>query len=331
MNARRTPVVLAAAVLAGSAALGPGCGAVWAQAWPSKPVRVVVAFAAGGPTDIVARLTAQSLEDAIRRPFIVENRAGAGGMTGTDFVARATPDGYTLLVTSSAAHAAGPALWPNVPYNAVTDFTHIGLIGRGPIGLMVHADAPWKTFAEFLAAARARPGTINYGSGGPGGLGHLTGEFMQSVLGFSMQHIAYKGSAPAQAALLGGEIQAISDVVASHAAMVRAGKLRMLGVAAAARLESLPDVPTFAEQGHPQLIAAGWFALTAPAKVPGEVVATLSSALQKALARPETRSRLNELGLTPDPALGPKEMPGFVRAEVERWTKVVRERGIKID
>ena len=302
-----------------------------AQTWPTRTVRVVVAFAAGGPADIVARLTAQALEDAIGRPFIVENRAGAGGMTGTDAVARATPDGYTLLVTSSAAHAAGPALWPNIPYNAVTDFTHVALIGRGPIGLMVNAGAPWKTFAEFLAAARARPGAINYGSGGPGGLGHLTGEFMQSVLGFSMQHVPYKGSAPAQADLLGGQIQAISDVVSSHAAMVRAGKLRMLGVAAAARLESLPEVPTFAEQGHPQLIASAWFALTGPAKLPADVVTTLATAMQKALARPETRNRLTELGLAPDATLGPKELPAFVRSEVERWSRVVRERGLKVD
>jgi tripartite-type tricarboxylate transporter receptor subunit TctC len=306
-------------------------GSAWSQAYPAKPVRVVVAFAAGGPADIVARLTAQALDDALGRTFLVENRAGAGGMTGTDFVARATPDGYTLLVTSSAAHAAGPALWNNIPYNAVTDFSHIGLIGRGPIGLLVNSNAPWKTFAEFLASARAKPGTLNYGSGGPGGLGHLTGEFMQSVLGFSMQHVPYKGSAPAQADLLGGQIQAISDVVSSHAAMVRAGKLRMLGIASATRLESLPDVPTFVEQGHPQIVAAAWFALTAPAKLPSDVVATLSGALQKGLARPETRARLADLGLAPDAALGPKEMPAFVRSEVDRWTRVVRERGIKID
>jgi len=302
-----------------------------AQAYPAKPVRVVVAFAAGGPADIVARLAAQQLEDALGRPFLVENRAGAGGMTGTDSVARATPDGYTLLVTSSAAHAAGPALWANVPYNPVTDFSHIALIGRGPIGLLVNANAPWKSFAEFLAAARAKPGSLNYGSGGPGGLGHLTGEFMQSVLGFSMQHIPYKGSAPAQADLLGGQIQAISDVISSHAEMVRGGKLRLLGVAASTRLESLPEAPTFAEQGFPQVIASAWFALTAPAKLPPEVVATLSAAMQKGIARPETRARLTQLGLTPDATLNPDTLPGFVKAEVERWSRVVRERGIKID
>jgi tripartite-type tricarboxylate transporter receptor subunit TctC len=321
---------LGAVLLACGAAVFPSGGAL-AQAWPQKPVRVVVAFAAGGPADIVARLTAQQLEDSTGRTFLVENRAGAGGMTGTDMVARATPDGYTLLVTSSAAHAAGPALWPSVPYNPVTDFSHITLIGRGPIGLLVQGNAPWKSMADFLAAAKAKPGTINYGSGGPGGLGHLTGEFMQSVLGFSMQHVPYKGSAPAQADLLGGQIQAISDVISSHASMVRAGKLRLLGVASTARLESLPDSPTFAEQGFPQVVASAWFALTGPAKIPPDIVSLLAAAMQKGLARPETRSRLADLGLTPDPSMTTAQLPGCGKGEVERWARVVRERNIKID
>jgi tripartite-type tricarboxylate transporter receptor subunit TctC len=320
---------LAAAALTAPLAIAAPASAL-AQAWPAKPVRLVVAFAPGGPVDIVARIAAHKMEEALGRSIVVENRAGAGGMTGTDLVAKAAPDGYTLMVTSSAAHAAGPNLWPNVPYDAVADFTHLGLIAQAPVGLMVRADAPWRNLAELVAAARARPGTINFGSGGPGSLGHLTGEMVQSVAGFTMLHIPYRGSAPAQADLLAGQIQAISDTIPSHVPQVRAGKLRILAIGSSARLETLPDLATYTEQGYPAVIAVAWFGLTGPAKLPADVVQAATAALAKTIAASDVKAKFAELGLEPQPAMAnPPAMTAFVRAEVERWGKVVRERGIK--
>lgn len=198
------------------------------------------------------------MEGALGANLIVDNRAGAGGMIGTDSVAKSAPDGYTLILTSSAAQAVGPGLWPSVPYDPVKDYTHVSLIARGAVAFMVNADAPYKTFADILAAAKANPQAINFGSGGPGSLGHLAGELAKRVAGFEMQHVPYKGSAPAQTDLLGGQIQVITDALASHAAMIRAQKMRALAVAALQRTDTFPDVPTFAELGYKDLVAYAW-------------------------------------------------------------------------
>jgi tripartite-type tricarboxylate transporter receptor subunit TctC len=300
--------------------------------WPVKPVRMVVAFAPGGPADIVARIVANKMEEVLGRSIVVDNRAGAGGMTGTDSVAKAAPDGYTLMVTSSAAHAAGPNLWPNVPYNAVTDFTHLGIIAQAPVGLIVRADAPWRNFNEFVDAAKAKPGTINFGSGGPGGLGHLTGEMVQAVANFSMQHIPYRGSAPAQADLLAGQIQAISDTIPSHVPQVKAGRLRILAIGSTQRLESLPDLATYNEQGFPAVIAVAWFGLVGPAKLPPDIAQAATTALVKTIGAPDVKAKFADLGLETQPSMAnTPAMTDFVRAEIDRWGKVVRERNIKVN
>ena len=301
-----------------------------AQDWPAKPVKVVVAFAAGGPADIVARLVSKELEGALGTNFIVDNRAGAGGMIGTDFVAKAAPDGYTLIMTSSAAQAVGPGLWPSVPYDAVKDYTHVSLVARGAVGFMVNADGPYKTFADVLAAAKAKPDAINFGSGGPGSLGHLTGELTKRVVGFEMQHVPYKGSAPAQADLLAGQIQVVTDNLASHAAMIRAQKMRALAMAAVQRVDTFPDVPTFTELGYKELVAYAWFGLSGPAGLPPRVVDRLAAAMQAVLSRPEVKARIKDLGLEATPDFPPARYAAYVKSEVDKWGGIIKAANIKV-
>ncbi|MCW8086274.1 Bug family tripartite tricarboxylate transporter substrate binding protein [Sabulicella glaciei] len=296
--------------------------------WPTRPVRLVVAFAAGGPADLVARIVAARLEPALGQPVVVENRAGAGGQIGTEYVARAQPDGQTLLFTSSAAHGVGPALNPNQPYDAVRDFTHVGLVASGPVALLVAANAPFRTLADFVAAGRATGRPVPFGSGGNGSLGHLTGELAARSLGLPMQHVPYRGSAPAQADLLAGTIAAVSDNLSAHAELVRTGSLRALAVASRARLPNFPDVPTYAEQGHPDLVAAAWFGVCGPAGLPAPVVERLNGALRTILSESAMRERLLGLGLQAEGGSSAAEYASFVAGEVARWREVVRVAGV---
>ncbi|WP_424811527.1 Bug family tripartite tricarboxylate transporter substrate binding protein [Roseococcus sp. YIM B11640] len=319
---RRAGLALAAALPAAAHAQA---------AWPARPVRTVVAFAAGGPADIVARIVASNLEREFGQPFPVDNRAGAGGQIGTDYVAKAAPDGYTLLVTSSAAHGVGPGLYPSQPYDAVRDFTHIGLIAGGPIAFLVSAQSPYRTLADFVAAAKARGTPMPFGSGGTGSLGHLTGELVYRRLGIEMTHVPYRGSAPAQADLMARNIEAVSDNLAAHAALIRAGNLRALAIAAPQRSANFPDVPTFAEQGYPDLIAAAWFGLCAPAGMPAPIVDKLNAALRGMAAQPEAQRQFETLGLRAEGQMPPAEYAAFVAAEVARWREVTRIASVKLE
>jgi tripartite-type tricarboxylate transporter receptor subunit TctC len=225
-----------------------------AQTWPTKPVKVVAAFAPGGVADLMARLMATQLQESFKQPFVVENRPGAGGIIGTDLVAKAAPDGYMLLLTTSAAQGVAPVLQPNVPYDPLKDFTHIAFLGRGPTVMLSNAASPYESLREFIAAAKAKPDSVNFGSGGQGSLGHLTGELIARALNVPMTHISYRGSAPAQVALLGNEIEIIVDNLSAHAGQVQDGTVRALGIASEKRLESFPEIPTFAEQGFPTVM-----------------------------------------------------------------------------
>ena len=260
---------------------------------------------------------------------MVENRAGAGGIIGTDFVAKAAPDGYTLLLTTSAAQGVAPVLQPNVPYDPVKDFTHVAFLGRGPSVMLANATAPYKSLREFIEAAKKKSDSVNFGSGGQGSLGHLTGELIARTLNVPMTHIAYRGSAPAQVALLGNEIEIIVDNLSAHAGQIQEGKLRPLGIASEQRLEAFPDIPTFAEQGFPTIQSAAWFGLTGPAKLPDAIVAKLHAEAQKIVASDAIKTRMRELGLVADGSMTPQQYSDFVGAENKKWGDVVRTAGIK--
>jgi tripartite-type tricarboxylate transporter receptor subunit TctC len=300
-----------------------------AQAWPTKPVKVVAAFAPGGVADLMARLMAAQLQDAFKQPFVVENRAGAGGIIGTDLVAKSAPDGYTLLLTTSAAQGVAPVLQPNVPYDPVKDFTHIAFLGRGPTVMLANAAAPYKSLREFMAAAKAKSDSVNFGSGGQGSLGHLTGELIARTINVPMTHIAYRGSAPAQVALLGNEIEIIVDNLSAHAGQVQEGKLRPLGIAAEKRLEAFPEIPTFAEQGFPTVVSAAWFGLTGPAKLPDDLVRRIHTESQKIVASDAVKARMRELGLVADGSMTPQQYSDFVGAENRKWGDIIKAAGIK--
>jgi tripartite-type tricarboxylate transporter receptor subunit TctC len=300
-----------------------------AQDWPGdRPVRVVVAYPPGGPTDIVARLLCNELQMLLGGTFMVDNRAGAGGTIGTAFVAKAPADGYTLILTSTVAQSINTTLLPNVPYNPVKDFTHISLVSQGPVAILVSANSPWKSFNDLVAASRADPKAVSFGSA-LGSVGHLTGELAKRKVQFQMQHVAYKGGAPALADLLGGRIQVMTDVLATHAEMIKANRVRALALASTHRSELIPAVPTFAELGFPDLVAYSWFGLSGPAQLPAAVVDKLDAAVQKVLAKPDFRQRVKQLGMEVTPGQGPRPYTAFVTEEAQKWGDVIRSAAIK--
>lgn len=304
----------------------------FAQAWPNKPVRIVVGFAPGGPADIVARFTAEYLQQELGQSVIVENRAGAGGQIGTQYVARSPADGYTLLMTSSNAHGAGPSLWEKTPYDPMKDFTHLALIAQAPIVLVAKTSSPLNNLTDVIQAARDKPGSINFGSGGAGGMGHLTGELLQSVANFSITHVPYKGSSAALTDLVGGQIQLISDVMASYVPHVQSGSVKFLAVSTTSRIARFPNLMTFTEQGYPQATASAWFGLTAPAHIPNEAVEKLSAAVLKVVENPKLRARFEEVGLITDVSrANPQAFTQFVQSELQRWNKVSKERNLKMN
>jgi tripartite-type tricarboxylate transporter receptor subunit TctC len=321
----RRGLLLASASLGLTAALP----AAAQTAWPTKPVKVVAAFAPGGVADLMARLMAQQLQEALKQPFVVENRPGAGGIIGTDFVAKAAPDGYTLLLTTSAAQGVAPVLQPNVPYDPVKDFTHIAFLGRGPSVMLANAEAPYKTLKDFIEAAKKKSDSVNFGSGGQGSLGHLTGEMIARTINVPMTHIAYRGSAPAQVALLGNEIEIIVDNLSAHAGQIQEGKLRPLGLAAEQRLDSFPNIPTFAEQGFPSVVSAAWFGITGPAKMPEDLVRRIHAESQRIVAQDAVKARMRELGLVADGSMTAQQYSAFVGAENKKWGDVIKAAGIK--
>ncbi|MEI2415351.1 tripartite tricarboxylate transporter substrate binding protein [Orrella sp. JC864] len=308
-----------------------GAGAATAQAaYPDKPVRLVVGFAPGGPVDVVARLLAEELRHSLGQQVIVENRVGAGGQIATQAVANAQPDGYTLLMTSSNAHGAGPALWPKVPYDPMKDFTHLALVAQSPIVLVARSDAPYATVKDVIDATRSSGKGVNFGSGGPGGMGHLTGELLQSIGGFRMTHVPYKGSSAALSDLLGGQIDVISDVMATYIPQEKSGAIKFLGVSTEKRVPQYPDLATFTEQGYPS-VSSSWFGLTAPAGLPPEVVARLDEAMLAALQSPALRERFAPLGFIIDESkANSRAFTEFVRSELDKWAGVAKERGLKM-
>jgi tripartite-type tricarboxylate transporter receptor subunit TctC len=298
-----------------------------AQAWPAKPVRIIAPFAPGGSADTLGRIVAQKLTESLKENFIVENRAGAGGALGSDLVAKAAPDGYTLVVSGIASHVLAPAI-QGTPYDPVRDFTHVALFGGPPAVLAVNPSLKVKDLREFVALAKSRPGGLSYGSPGNGTQGQLVAELFKQRAGIDIQHVPYKGASAAVADLIAGHIPSVSTTLTTAATQIRAGRAIGLAISAEARLPEFPDVPTFAEMGYPDIVATVWFSLSGPANMPADIVNRLNAEVNRALQLADVRERLKLEGIVPTP-MDPKAFSAFVAAEVKRWAPIVKASGAK--
>jgi tripartite-type tricarboxylate transporter receptor subunit TctC len=313
---------------AGAAALPAVPRIAWAQAYPSRPVRLILGASAGGGFDIVARPMGQWLSERLGQPFLIEIRPGAGTNIATEAVVRALPDGYTLLL-ASAANAINAALYDKLSFNFIRDIAPITGIMRVPSAMMVHPAVPAKTVPEFIAYAKANPGKINMASGGIGTPGHLSGELFKTMTGVNMVHVPYRGLAPALTDLLGGQAQVLFGALTSSIEYIRAGKLRALAVTTTARSEALPDLPTIGEF-LPGYEASQWYGIGAPKNTPVEIVDRLNKEINAALADPKIKARLADLGGTP--LVGsPADFGKLIAEETEKWGKVIRAANIKAE
>lgn len=298
--------------------------------YPAKPIRLIVPFPPGGPTDIVARPLAQLLGDALKVNVIIENRGGAGGSVGADAVAKAAADGYTLLMATVGTHAINTSLYKKLPYDAVRDFTPIALAAAAPVAIVVHPSLQVTDLAGLVALAKRSPGKISYGSAGNGTPGHLTGEMFKAVAGIDLQHVPYKGSAPAVTDLIGGQIQVMFDPIQSVLSHIQSGSIRALAVTSAARAPVLAAVPTVAESGFPQFESIAWWGVFAPANLPAAEATKLAAETERVVRSAAFRDKLGSLGVLPNP-LGPLAFAEFQRAELIKWGKAVRDSGATVD
>jgi len=320
--------------LAGLALAGAfGCGNGSAQDnYPSKPVRILVSFAAGGPTDQVARVMSAKLTDLFGQTFLVENKTGAGGNIGADLVAKAPPDGYTLLMATVSTHAINPGLYKKMPYDPVKDFAPVGQVGVTPCVLAVHPSLPVNGVPALIALLKANPGKYSYGSSGMGSILHLCGEqFKTSAGGLQAVHVPYRGSAPMMADLVGGQIAFAFDALPTVLPQVQAGRIRAIGGGMAARARAMPDLPTLQEQGVSGFECYTWNAILAPAHTPAPVVAQLSAAINKALADPTVLKRLQDAGVDPTPGGTPEKLADFIKAELAKWAPIIKASGAQVD
>jgi tripartite-type tricarboxylate transporter receptor subunit TctC len=317
---------IALAVLAGISAAAP----LAADEYPARPVRIVVPFAAGATNDIVARLFAQKLSDQTRRPFTVENKPGGSGIHGAESVAKAAPDGYTLLLGNTSLLAIQVSLYAKLPYDPVQDFAPVSVLAISPSVLIVHPSVPAATVAELVAYAKAHPGKLNYASPGSGTPFHLSAELFQAQTGTRFVHVPYKGAAPAIADLISGHVQLMFDNIPSALPQIRSGKVRAIVITGAARLPLLPEVPTLAEAGLPNAESVSWFAIVTPRGTPTAIIERLHAQIVQAERDPEVRQRLLDLGAEPV-GNSPAEAAAHIRAEIAKWAKVVKESGAKPD
>jgi tripartite-type tricarboxylate transporter receptor subunit TctC len=312
------------------ACLAMASGIAAAQAWPGKPIHFIVPYPAGGPVDSVARLLGQKVAEALKQPVIVENKPGAGGNIGADFVAKAPPDGYTILMGAVATHAINPALYPSIPYDAARDFAPVTQVAATPNVLVVHPSVPAKNVTELIAHARRNPGKLNFGSGSTGSAGHLAGELMKSMAAIDMTHVPYKGAAPAMQDLVAGRLDLMFDNLASAQGQIRAGTVRALAVTTARRSPLAPDIPTIGESGLPGFDISTWFGVFAPAATPPGIVGQLHDAFAGALALPDVQQRMLGLGAEPVSST-PKEFAAYIDAEAKKYARLVKASGAKAD
>jgi tripartite-type tricarboxylate transporter receptor subunit TctC len=301
-----------------------------ADAWPSKPITMIVPFPPGGTSDAMARLVADELRKSLGQAVIVDNKAGANGIIGTSAAAKAQPDGYTLLLSGVGSNAINHSLYAKVPYDETKDFVHITQFVSGPNVLVANPEFPAKTFKDFVAHVKANSGKLNYASSGNGASGHLSMEMLKQAAGLDIAHVPYKGGGPAISDVLGGQVPVMflnQDNVLPH---VKAGKLRALAVASEKRNPAYPDTPTIAESGFPGFFAVSWVGLSAPKGTPQPIVDRLHASVLKALNEPALKSRLQEAGWVVV-ASSPKEYTDFIRSEMDRWGKVIKAGNIRAD
>jgi len=303
---------------------------VFGQAYPSKPIRLIVAFPAGGGGDNVVRPLAQKLTESLGTPVIVDNRPGGGGTIGATLAARAAPDGYTLLVGTIATHATGPQLYSKLQFDSLRDFAPITLMVTSPSLLAVSNKVGFKTVKELVEAAQARPGQLSYASGGVGSPPHLATELFGSMAGINLLHVPYKGGGESVPALMAGEIDVHFFAIATAMPYLKTGRFRTLAIAADQRWPDLPNVPTFGESGYPQYRNANWYGLSAPAGTPRAILTRLNQEVLKALAASDYRERLRLMGATPV-GNAPHEYAAFIRSEYERYGNVIKRLGLRID
>ena len=315
-------VVLGAGLLGGTSAL--------AQAYPTKPVTIIVPFAAGGTTDILARIIGQALTAELGQSVVVDNRAGAGGNIGGQAAAKAAPDGHTLFMGTVGTHAINASLYKKMPFDPVKDFAPLTRVANVPNLLVANPAQPYKSVKDLIAYAKANPGKVNFGSSGNGSSIHLSGELFKSLAKVDMQHVPYKGSAPAVTDLLGNQIGIMFDNMPSAIQHVRSGKLVPIAVTTAKRSPELPNVPAIAEAGVPGYEATSWFGMFAPAGTPAPVLAKLNAAIVKLLAQPDVKKKINEQGAEVYSET-PEQFAAFIQAESVKWGKVVKESGASLD
>ena len=325
MNTHR---ILALASCALTVALVAGTAA--AQSFPSKQVRIIVGLAPGGTTDLVSRILAQKLTEAWGQHVIVDNRPGASGMIGGDLVAKAAPDGYTLLITPQTSIAVAPALYGKAPYDAAKDFATITLVGSTPLLMVVHPSFPPKTFAEFAVLAKKSGNKLTFGSGGIGSSPHMAGELLSAQLGIRMNHVPYKGENPAIADTIGGQIPIMFANLPVAVPHVKTGKLRGLANTAATRSPLAPEIPTVAESGFKDYAIATWYGFLGPAGLPPELIARLQRDVSRIVNQPDNRERLVNMGVDII-ANSPDEFAAYLRAEIARYTKIIKDAGIKAE
>jgi tripartite-type tricarboxylate transporter receptor subunit TctC len=321
--------LLKSVVLGATAAACVGGGAAMAQKYPEKTVRIVTPFGPGGGTDVFARILAQRLSEVYGQQFIVDNRPGAGSTIGTEYVARASADGYTLLMTS-ASFSFSPGLYPKLRYDPLRDFTAVSQVVRVPHVITVLPSLPARNLRDLVRLARERPGQVSYASSGPGSAMHLAGALFGVVAKIRLQHVPYKGGAATATAVMGGEATTAFNTPETVLGLIRANKLRALAVSTRARAPALPDVPTAMEQGYKEYEAIGWFGMLAPAKTPAPIVEQLSAQIMKAMQTPAVRDRALQQGATPV-GNAPGEFNAFLRGEIAKWTRIIRDAGIKLE
>ena len=316
---------LASAIVATALLSATAC----AQTWPAKPVRIIVPFAPGGGVDTISRFLAQKLTEQLGTSFIVENRAGGGGLLGAELVAKAAPDGYTLL-TSAPEFSINPSVKAKMPFDAIRDFVFVSQLTSGQFLLACHPSVPVKSVRELIALAKAKPGRLNYGSSGTGSINHLSGELLQSMTGIRWGHVPFKGSGPALIGLMGGEVDFSFGSTTSLVDQARAGRVRGVAVTGTTRYAELPEVPTIAESGVPGYNVTGWYGLYAPAGTPMEIARKLQSEAARAFNAPDLRDKLIKAGNEPVVST-PEAFETFMRVEIAKWARVVKDAKLTLE
>jgi tripartite-type tricarboxylate transporter receptor subunit TctC len=322
-------LVRAASVIAVMAACAGSAETAFAQSWPNRPIRMVVPYTPGGYTDLMARLVSEKMSAALGQPIVIENKPGANAAIGTDAVAKAAPDGYTFG-TVIAAHSVNPTLNPKLPYDAMKDFTYVSLTSVAPLILIATPSLPAKDMKEFIALAKAKPGSLNFASSGIGSAAHLTMEMLKSREGINLQHIPYKGTSGALQDTVGGQINVMFDVIGPLMSQVKSGNAKALAVAAKERVPAAGDVPTMAEAGVPDFVSGTWSGIIAPAGTPKEIVDRVAAEAKKALTDPDLKKKLDDQGIVPMGTTS-DEFRAFVTDEIARWKKVITDAGIKME